>query len=49
MAVLFDVRRLGSGRFAGGIQGDFLDPGVGLAQEFLAAALERLAVTRTAL
>src|SRR5712691_10886727 len=41
--VLFDVERLGSGRLARGIEGDLLDPGLGLAQQFHAATLERLA------
>ena len=35
-----DVERLGSGRLAAGIERDLLDPGFGLAQQLLAAALE---------
>src|SRR5262245_66495835 len=38
-----DVERLGAGRLAGGIEPDLLDPSLGLAQQLLAAALERLA------
>src|SRR5262249_33657459 len=38
-----DVERLGSGRLAGGIEPDLLYPSLGLAQQVLAAALERLA------
>src|SRR6266851_5176292 len=42
-SALFDVERLGSGRLARGIEGDLLDPGLGLAQQLDAAALERFA------
>src|SRR5262245_37289745 len=38
-----DVERLGAGRLAGGIEPDLLHPSLGLAQQLLAAALERLA------
>src|SRR5712691_6911872 len=37
------VQRLGSGRLAAGIERDFFDPRLGLAQQLLAAAFERLA------
>src|SRR5258708_4973697 len=40
---LVNVQWLGSGGVSGRIQGDFLDGGLGLPQQFLAAALERLA------
>ena len=38
-----DIERPGAGRLAGGIERDLLDPRLGLPQQFLAAALERLA------
>src|SRR5262245_18432729 len=38
-----DVERLGSGRFAAGVERDLLDAGLGLAQQLLAAALEAFA------
>src|SRR5262245_59222067 len=38
-----DVERLGTGRLAGGIEPDLLHSSLGLAQQLLAAALERLA------
>ena len=37
------VERLGAGRLAGGVERDLLDPRLGLPQQLLAAALERLA------
>src|SRR5262245_41884575 len=40
---LGDVERFGSGRLAGGIERDLLHPRLGLPQQLLAAALERLA------
>src|SRR5580704_6466439 len=40
---LRDVKRLGAGRLAGGIERDPLYPRLGLAQQLLAAALEQLA------
>src|SRR5215813_590991 len=40
---LVHVERLGPGRLAGGIERDLLDPCLGLAQQFLATTLERLA------
>src|SRR5712691_2642154 len=40
---LCHVQRLGPGRLAAGIERDFFDPRLGLAQQLLAAALERLA------
>src|SRR5215467_10471546 len=42
-SALFDVERLGSGRLAGGIERDLLHARLGLPQQLLAAALERLA------
>ncbi len=39
----FHVERLGAGRLAGGIERDLLHARFGLAQQFLAALLERLA------
>src|SRR3954454_22067599 len=38
-----DIERLGAGRLARGVDGDLLDARLGLAQQLLAAALERLA------
>src|SRR5262245_13374451 len=38
-----DVERLGAGRLARAVERDLLDPGFGLPQQLLAAALERLA------
>src|SRR5262245_8858703 len=38
-----NVERLGAGRLAGGIEPDLLHPSLGLAQQLLATALERLA------
>src|SRR5262245_20636983 len=38
-----NVERLGAGRLAGGIEPDLLHPSLGLAQQLLAAELERLA------
>ena len=43
VSLLLNVERLGAGRLAGGVERDLLDPRLGLAQQFLAAALERLA------
>src|SRR5580700_5676340 len=40
---LFDVKRLGAGRLAGGVERDLLHPRLGLPQQLLAAALEELA------
>src|SRR5579883_584621 len=37
------IERLGASRLAGGVEGDLLHPRLGLAQQLLAAALERLA------
>src|SRR5205085_1958479 len=37
------LERLGAGRLAGGVERDLLHARLGLAQQFLAAALERLA------
>src|SRR5437588_656048 len=42
-ATLFHVERLGAGRLARRIERDLLHPCFGLAQQLLAAALERLA------
>src|SRR5262245_43445272 len=38
-----NVERLGAGRLAAGIEPDLLHPSLGLAEQLLAAALERLA------
>src|SRR6201995_3430997 len=40
---LLHVQRRDTGGLAAGVGGDLLDPGLGLAQQFLAAALQRLA------
>src|SRR5262249_23324179 len=42
-AALLYVERFGAGRLARGIEGDLLDARLGLAQQLLAAALERFA------